>query len=80
MYNKIDLREVPAERLKEINYTIPRNNRELQQLFQYFLTFLYYTIPRNNRELQLCHFNYLLAVNYTIPRNNRELQPVRLML
>ena len=34
------------------NYTIPRNNRELQPLFLSMTKRSYYTIPRNNRELQ----------------------------
>ena len=33
-------------------YTIPRNNRELQQLSFVSIRMMYYTIPRNNRELQ----------------------------
>ena len=33
-------------------YTIPRNNRELQQTYARQLQYNNYTIPRNNRELQ----------------------------
>ena len=35
-----------------INYTIPRNNRELQPNIYFIVWNSYYTIPRNNRELQ----------------------------
>ena len=35
-----------------INYTIPRNNRELQPGQIARMNHLNYTIPRNNRELQ----------------------------
>ena len=34
------------------DYTIPRNNRELQRLSKSLKDLIDYTIPRNNRELQ----------------------------
>ena len=37
-----------------VNYTIPRNNRELQLLGCSVDELIDYTIPRNNRELQRC--------------------------
>ena len=55
-------------------YTIPRNNRELQQFAKMILMSLYYTIPRNNRELQHDGTIKETDIHYTIPRNNRELQ------
>ena len=55
-------------------YTIPRNNRELQQIGYSKRTLIDYTIPRNNRELQLECNLCSIHINYTIPRNNRELQ------
>ena len=55
-------------------YTIPRNNRELQQKEKQTVYAYDYTIPRNNRELQHRGFNDFSLSNYTIPRNNRELQ------
>ena len=56
------------------DYTIPRNNRELQHLYQCRNLGPHYTIPRNNRELQHAPKLTLFCPNYTIPRNNRELQ------
>ena len=41
-----------------LHYTIPRNNRELQQLVNPMQNAVHYTIPRNNRELQLVQFNF----------------------
>ncbi len=58
------------------NYTIPRNNRELQQSPPKIQIHINYTIPRNNRELQQGGPDAKEALDYTIPRNNRELQPV----
>ena len=55
-------------------YTIPRNNRELQQKQWSYKHAQNYTIPRNNRELQLNPPIVQRGKNYTIPRNNRELQ------
>ena len=55
-------------------YTIPRNNRELQQSQLATNSALYYTIPRNNRELQRHSSVVHSFPYYTIPRNNRELQ------
>ncbi len=55
-------------------YTIPRNNRELQHSYKFFIGKHYYTIPRNNRELQLFNKPVSSDFYYTIPRNNRELQ------
>ena len=58
------------------DYTIPRNNRELQQYNSVTEKELDYTIPRNNRELQPEVTDDQNPEDYTIPRNNRELQPV----
>ena len=60
--------------LRGLNYTIPRNNRELQRKKLVNRSNANYTIPRNNRELQLFRLPARSAENYTIPRNNRELQ------
>ena len=57
-----------------MNYTIPRNNRELQPVPPWSGCWIDYTIPRNNRELQHRLHEVVLDVYYTIPRNNRELQ------
>ena len=57
-----------------IDYTIPRNNRELQLNEHTLKVEGYYTIPRNNRELQQTPPYAVCTFNYTIPRNNRELQ------
>ena len=35
-----------------INYTIPSDNRELQQKIKEFVANAHYTIPSDNRELQ----------------------------
>ena len=56
------------------HYTIPRNNRELQQVEINNAVVLDYTIPRNNRELQQREREEAEKEDYTIPRNNRELQ------
>ena len=61
-------------------YTIPRNNRELQQSYCKRSQKWYYTIPRNNRELQRSRRVFNLLIYYTIPRNNRELQPPEAVL
>ena len=58
-------------------YTIPRNNRELQQSPVNYKVEYYYTIPRNNRELQRIYSKIYQSYDYTIPRNNRELQLIR---
>ena len=55
-------------------YTIPRNNRELQQCCNKPAYTMNYTIPRNNRELQPEAPVIKRGMDYTIPRNNRELQ------
>ena len=60
-----------------LNYTIPRNNRELQRGVLTAKDTSYYTIPRNNRELQHKLANAIEHYDYTIPRNNRELQPMQ---
>ena len=39
-------------RKNDSDYTIPRNNRELQHQWCWSSCCFYYTIPRNNRELQ----------------------------
>ena len=57
------------------NYTIPRNNRELQHELSDLMSMGDYTIPRNNRELQPRTLKKQRRKDYTIPRNNRELQP-----
>ena len=49
-----------------VNYTIPRNNRELQPLEHACFHIDHYTIPRNNRELQhkTAAFALLLIIPY----------------
>ena len=51
------------EMLKD--YTIPRNNRELQRILQHFNSYGNYTIPRNNRELQ--HNRVIIHLGDIIP-------------
>ena len=55
-------------------YTIPSDNRELQQMRRYHEELGYYTIPSDNRELQQEKMKETGRINYTIPSDNRELQ------
>ena len=48
-----------------MDYTIPRNNRELQHRFLKPIIYQDYTIPRNNRELQRYATQY--CSSYIIP-------------
>ena len=57
------------------NYTIPSDNRELQQVNKINRNWFYYTIPSDNRELQQMLLYASDDDNYTIPSDNRELQP-----
>ena len=59
------------------NYTIPSDNRELQQVNPQYLKDDNYTIPSDNRELQPYNRLYLRRYHYTIPSDNRELQQSR---
>ena len=56
------------------NYTIPSDNRELQQACEKTECIVYYTIPSDNRELQLKLITLCNGFYYTIPSDNRELQ------
>ena len=60
---------------KGYDYTIPSDNRELQQELSKKSLFTYYTIPSDNRELQHGAETEFTFSNYTIPSDNRELQP-----
>ena len=59
----------------EIYYTIPSDNRELQQKVVTGQVLLDYTIPSDNRELQQNNGKRINSTDYTIPSDNRELQP-----
>ena len=56
------------------NYTIPSDNRELQQTLNYLHSRFNYTIPSDNRELQPYCVANVVQDYYTIPSDNRELQ------
>ena len=56
------------------NYTIPSDNRELQQLCNATGYAVHYTIPSDNRELQRNYPCIDIYRYYTIPSDNRELQ------
>ena len=59
------------------NYTIPSDNRELQQEDTRVEDTQDYTIPSDNRELQHGKATPSANLNYTIPSDNRELQQSR---
>ena len=59
------------------NYTIPSDNRELQQLCNATGYAVHYTIPSDNRELQRQNVPEIARQDYTIPSDNRELQLLR---
>ena len=56
------------------NYTLERDNRELQPLS--FVEYIPpdYTLERDNRELQLNSSAKYTMLYYTLERDNRELQ------
>ena len=57
------------------DYTLERDNRELQ-LYPYRpSSSAYYTLERDNRELQHMLSGEVRDENYTLERDNRELQP-----
>ena len=57
------------------NYTLERDNRELQlHLLRRYST-RHYTLERDNRELQRKQAYGLYPFHYTLERDNRELQP-----
>ena len=58
----------------ELDYTIPSDNRELQQNTVSYQRFTNYTIPSDNRELQRNKHRGSSSRDYTIPSDNRELQ------
>ena len=60
--------------MQNLNYTIPSDNRELQQLRTGRRGSDDYTIPSDNRELQLTKLYMSGGNDYTIPSDNRELQ------
>ena len=61
---------------KPPNYTLERDNRELQQKMKALVDCGNYTLERDNRELQPCITLFLLNRDYTLERDNRELQPL----
>ncbi len=63
--------------LKDDNYTIPSDNRELQPYNRLYLRRYHYTIPSDNRELQPDDDTEEKLMDYTIPSDNRELQQSR---
>ena len=56
------------------HYTIPSDNRELQQRGNEQKSENDYTIPSDNRELQQFFDELFIKPRYTIPSDNRELQ------
>ena len=57
-----------------MNYTLERDNRELQQGKPKLIVGNNYTLERDNRELQRISAAPALSLNYTLERDNRELQ------
>ena len=60
------------------DYTLERDNRELQPLPSGDRAYNDYTLERDNRELQLRFPSWVCTCDYTLERDNRELQPLRL--
>ena len=59
-----------------MNYTLERDNRELQLSSSNIAAKVDYTLERDNRELQRLHRILPGLLDYTLERDNRELQPV----
>ena len=57
-----------------LNYTLERDNRELQRALSFLVELHHYTLERDNRELQLVAEHTLYYPYYTLERDNRELQ------
>ena len=58
------------------NYTLERDNRELQLMVSFPSLSAYYTLERDNRELQPVYPAVPGDYHYTLERDNRELQHV----
>ena len=67
------------ELLKVFNYTLERDNRELQQSQASYQYSRNYTLERDNRELQQFRETRVYPEYYTLERDNRELQQFMLL-
>ena len=61
------------------DYTLERDNRELQRYGFYTYRFSNYTLERDNRELQRFKTIRMAFYYYTLERDNRELQRMPLV-
>ena len=58
------------------NYTLERDNRELQRFSEQVKRIRHYTLERDNRELQPNAKERNGVKHYTLERDNRELQHI----